>query len=624
MMDKAEQREQASGKSRAESGFSSALGERLSTGRGFEGLRAKLSNEQLAALENQRKLHLVTQAGVAITRERDIVNILEVTLHTARKLTNADAGSIYMLHEEFADDPVDPARIEHRELRFVALQNETMDTYLVGEEIELMPPVPLAIDGEPNLANVSAYCVNKGVLLSFDDVYAAEGFAFEGTQAYDEANDYRSQSMLVIPLEDHEDNVIGVLQLINRRDRHGEVIGFSRNDVELVQSVSYPAAASITAQRLIQEQATLFNAFVNVLAQGLGEKSPHTYNHIRRVTALGESISETLSQWQDGMYAGVQFSAEEIEEIRLAGWLHDIGKMTTPEHIVSKQVKLQFVMDRFELVVERFNSRLKDTRIAMLEAQLDATRRGADAGELDAIAATYAAEVEKLEAKLNTLFAANRGGESVSDEVSDLVEELSLMDVAREFSTAVSINHGYPLVTAVERAKQPGRVVDAWEKENLLVGRGTLNQREREAINLHADRSWRWLMSLPFPRKQKRLPLYAGAHHEHLNGSGHPNGLAAEQMPLQSRILAIADIYEALVAPDRPYKGPMKLSEALAILGTMVREGKLDGEIMRVFLYSGCYLRYAEEFLDAEQIDAVDIDVWMADYYVAPVPPVVD
>ena len=326
---------------------------------GIDHFRTLLSEEQLSTLESRRKLDLVTRAGVSFTRERDISNILEITLNTARNLTNADGGTIYMLDEVFADNPIDPGEIASRTLKFVALQNETMNTNLKGEDITMMPPVPLEVDGELNLANVSAYCANTREMLNFADVYDAEGFDFSGTRSYDEANGYRSQSMLVIPLEDHENSIIGVLQLINRRLDGEQIIPFSDEDIELVQSVSFPAAASITTQRLIDEQVTLFNAFVTVLAEGLGEKSPHTYNHIRRVAALGELMSESLTNWDQGLYADYCFDEDQMAEMRLAGWLHDIGKMTTPEHIVSKQVKLQFVMDRFEMIVERFNSKMK-------------------------------------------------------------------------------------------------------------------------------------------------------------------------------------------------------------------------------------------------------------------------
>lgn len=334
---------------------------------GIDHFRQLLSEEQLSTLESRRKLDLVTRAGVSFTRERNIANILEITLNTARNLTGADGGTIYMLDEVFSGNPIDPGEIASRELRFVALQNETMNTNLKGDDIGMMPPVPLLIDSKPNMGNVSAYCAHTREMLNFADVYDAEGFDFAGTRRYDEANGYRSRSMLVIPLEDHENNVIGVLQLINRRGDNKIIQPFSDEDIELVQSVSFPAAASITTQRLLKEQVDLFNAFVTVLAEGLGEKSPHTYHHIRRVAALGEAISSSLSGWSEGMYADIHFDADEMAEIKLAGWLHDIGKITTPEHIVSKQVKLQFVMDRFEMIIERVNSKLKDYRIAMLE-----------------------------------------------------------------------------------------------------------------------------------------------------------------------------------------------------------------------------------------------------------------
>jgi HD-GYP domain-containing protein (c-di-GMP phosphodiesterase class II) len=588
---------------------------------GIDHFRELLSNDQLSTLESRRKLDLVTRAGVAFTREHDIANILEITLNTARNLTNADGGTIYMLDEVFSGNPIDPGEISSCSLKFVALQNETMKTNLKGDDIDLMPPVPMKIDGQPNLANVSAYCANTGKLLNFADVYNADGFDFSGTREYDEASGYRSQSMLVIPLEDHENKIIGVLQLINRRTENQAITAFSHEDIELVQSVSFPAASAITTQRLLREQVTLFDAFVTVLAEGLGEKSPHTYNHIRRVAALGEALSASMNNWKEGIYANVAFNDDEMAEMHLAGWLHDIGKITTPEHIVGKQVKLQFVMDRFEMIVERFNSKIKDYRIAMLERQIEALKAGANSEALLIFETECHQRTEALAARLEQLFSFNRGSEGISEQQVNAIEELAALEVSREYQSEVIMDHGQPLVKRIIRSADKGALIDGWEKSNLLVQRGTLNADERESINSHAERSWRWLMALPFPRKQKRLALYAGAHHEHLNGSGYPNGIDATQMPMQSRILAIADIYEALVANDRPYKEPMKLSQAMSILGDMVKRGKLDGELMKIFLLSGGYLNYAEEHLDPSQIDEVDIDAWLELYYVEPVPP---
>jgi HD-GYP domain-containing protein (c-di-GMP phosphodiesterase class II) len=588
---------------------------------GIDHFRKLLSEEKLSILESHRKLDLVTRAGVSFTRERNVANIFDITLNTARNLTNADGGTIYMLDEVFSGNPIDPGEIASRSLRFVALQNDTMDTHLKGDDIDLMPPVPLEIDGAPNLDNVSAYCANTREMLNFADVYDAEGFEFAGTRRYDQTNGYRSKSMLVIPLEDHENNVIGVLQLINRRRDDKNITAFSAEDIELVQSVSFPAAASITTQRLLEEQVTLFNAFVTVLAEGLGEKSPHTYNHIRRVAALGEAISASMNSCKEGLYADTSFDEDEMAEMHLAGWLHDIGKITTPEHIVGKQVKLQFVMDRFELIVERFNSKMKDYRIAMLEQQLAAVQAGADGEQLARLTDQCRERTEALAGKLEALFPYNRGSEGISVQQIAAIEALAAIEVEREYRTEVVIEHGQPLVKRLVRSADQGTLVDSWEKSNLLIQRGTLNDDEREAVNNHAERSWRWLLALPFPRKQKRLALYAGAHHEHLNGSGYPNGISAVDMPMQSRILAIADIYEALVANDRPYKEPMKLSLAMSILGSMVKRGNLDGELMKIFLQSGDYLTYAEEHLDPSQIDEVDIEAWLADYYIEPVPP---
>jgi len=589
---------------------------------GIEHFRELLSHEQLSTLENQRKLDLVFRAGVTFTRERDINNILNTTLNTARKLTNSDGGTIYIVNEVYADNPIDPGEIEDRHLLFKSMQNETMGTNLSGEDVMSMPPVPLDIDNQPNLNNVSAYCANTGKLLNFEDVYDAEGFDFSGTREYDKNSGYRSKSMLVIPLEDHENRIIGVLQLINRRGKDNQVFQFTKEDIELVQGVSFPASAAITTHRLIQEQQDLFNAFVTVLAQGLGEKSPHTFNHIRRVAALSEALSQSVSECGNGLYSNIEFNEDDMEEIRLAGWMHDIGKITTPEHIVGKQVKLQVVMDRFELIAERFNSKIKDYRIAMLEQQLAAYQRGEGEQVIKDFQDQCQLQTETLFKQFEELYQANTGGEFMAGEKVDNVKLLSELTVKQYVNINLVEDHGYNIVKGISLNRQPipDQLLNEEERDLFLIQRGTLSDAERKIINDHADNSWRWLMALPFPRKQKRLPLYAGAHHEHLNGKGYPNQIPGEQMPIQARIIAIADVYEALLANDRPYKKPMKLSLALSILGDMVKNGALDGEVMKIFLQSGGYMRYAEEYLDSDQIDDVDINAWIADYYVEPTP----
>jgi response regulator RpfG family c-di-GMP phosphodiesterase len=302
--------------------------------------------------------------------------------------------------------------------------------------------------------------------------------------------------------------------------------------------------------------------------------------------------------------------------------MHDIGKITTPEHIVGKQVKLQVVMDRFELIAERFNSKIKDYRIAMLEQQLAAYQRGEDEQVIKDFQNQCQLQTDTLFKQFEELYQANTGGEFMAGEKVDNVKLLSELTVKQYVNINLVEDHGYNIVKGVSLNRQPipDQLLNEEERDLFLIQRGTLSDAERKIINDHADNSWRWLMALPFPRKQKRLPLYAGAHHEHLNGKGYPNQIPGEQMPIQARIIAIADVYEALLANDRPYKKPMKLSLALSILGGMVKNGALDGEVMKIFLQSGGYMRYAEEYLDSDQIDDVDINAWITDYYVEPTP----
>ncbi|MBL4729673.1 MAG: hypothetical protein JKY40_10290 [Gammaproteobacteria bacterium] len=264
---------------------------------------------------------------------------------------------------------------------------------------------------------------------------------------------------------------------------------------------------------------------------------------------------------------------------------------------------------------------MKDYKIEMLQKQLIASQAGANEAEMADLCNECDEKTALLEKQLEALFKVNRGSEDMPDEQVELVEELASQSVDALYKTEVIIDHGFPLLKSFAAEAHKAPLIDDWEKGNLLIKRGTLSDDERDQIKLHADRSWRWLMELPFPRKQKRLPLYAGAHHEHLNGSGYPNGIEGKDMPMQARILAIADIFEALVANDRPYKEPMPLSQAMDILGDMVKRGNLDGELMKIFLQSGDYMTYAQEHLNSEQIDEVDVDAWLEAYYAVPEPP---
>jgi len=564
--------------------------------------------------EHGRQLDILSIAGAELSKEQEQSTALALILYTARNLTNADAGTVYSVKDEFYDDPFNPGELKSRFLVFEEMHTESKNNYNTRPDV---PPVSMEIEGQPNINNVSAYCANTGKIVNIPDAYHEKGFDFSGTKKYDEMNSYRSQSMLVLPLRDHENQINGVLQLINRQTADGEVVPFTKNDQTIVQAMSYQAAISLTTQKLLHEQIRLFDSFVRVLAEGLGEKSAYTYGHINRVSELSMLLAEEISHWDEGMYRQIQFNKHQMEEMRLAGWMHDIGKLTTPEHVVSKPIKLHLLYDRFEMIIQRFNSKIKDLEIDVLRQRVKGLEEGASPEFFSNLEEEKKEKIEQLVKDLQQLNRSNVGGEFLKDEDRDTILKNSQIKTRTHLKVETSLIANEQRITHVELGADGVEeyLIDESERDFLLISRGTLSEPERMIINDHAERSWRWLMRLPFPKKKMKLPLYAGAHHETLNGNGYPNKLTARQLPIQSRIIAVADIFEALTANDRPYKKPMHLGKALDILGDMVKKGDLDAEIVRIFLKSNLYQKYADKFMDSNQMFDIDTDKWIADYY---------
>jgi HD-GYP domain-containing protein (c-di-GMP phosphodiesterase class II) len=443
--------------------------------------------------------------------------------------------------------------------------------------------VPLVSNGQANLSNVSAYAANTGQLVNIPDVYEAEGFDFTGPRLYDRSTGYRSRSMLVLPMAGRDGTVIGVLQLLNARDASGEnVIPFSSAYEGLTSSLASQAAVAMTNAQLIEELRDLFDAFIRAIASAIDEKSPYTAGHVRRVAELTMMLAEAVNGSDPKVWEGARFSDAEMEALRIAAWMHDVGKITTPEHIVDKATKLSTIHDRVAAVRLRYEVLKRDATIAALERKV--ALKGGGTGEgAGAIDSELEASLAGLDEEFGFIERCNRGAEFMSDG-----------DVARLKEIASR--------TYTESGREQPRLTPD-ELHNLSVRRGTLTDEERAVINNHAAVTLRILSQLPFSGELRRVPEYAGGHHERLDGTGYPAGLSAEALPLQSRLMAVADVFEALTAPDRPYRKPMRLSGALEILRESVRKGELDGRVVRLLTESGIARRYAEKELREDQVD---------------------
>ena len=527
--------------------------------------------------EQAEEITGLAEIGKAMSTERDPDKVLDLILRQGRKYTTADAGTLYMLTPD------------RQELAFHVMHNETLNGFAggaPGNPIDL-PNVPLyGENGEPNHANVSAHVALTAETVNIADVYQARGFNFDGPKKYDSMTGYRSQSMLVIPMKNHEDEILGVLQLINAKDRQtDEVIPFGHEVVDLGAALSGQAAVLLTQQQLIDDLRNLFESFIKAIAMAIGERSHYTGGHIERVADLTMLIADKVNDLNEGPFADIQFSPDQMDELRIAAWLHDTGKITTPEFVVDKANKLETIIDRIELIKTRWQAIKLDRALMAEKAKVKLMRRPFDQCQIQAIDETCKTDLAQLDEDLEFLETTNHGTEFLAD---DKLERLNSLAGER-----------YRVNGATYAYLQEDEVL------NLSIRKGTLTEQERATTNSHASMTKKILDSLPWPRKMQDVPAIAAAHHEKLDGTGYPLGLKEDQISLQSRIMAVADIFEALSASDRPYRQPMPLSQAIKILGSMVNDNHLDEDIVDLLTDSELITRYAEEYISSEQIDAV-------------------
>ena len=510
--------------------------------------------------------HLI-KIGVALSGEKNINRLLEIIVDEAREFTNADAGTLYIM----SDDEM--------ELHFAIVHNISLDLRMGGTGGKMTwPPVKLInADGTPNHANVSACVAISGEAVNIDDVYDAKGFNFEGTKKFDKNTGYRSKSMLVVPLRNYENDIIGVLQLLNALDpATGEVINFSPEYQEMILSLASQAAVTLSNSRLIHELENLLESFVKTIATAIDEKSPYTGGHIRRVAELTMSIADKINETQQAPFAAVKFSNDQLQELRMAAWLHDVGKITTPEHVVDKATKLQAVHDRIHDVKTRMELIKRD----YLPAMQSGINKDKQTEETTLIAD---AEIKVLDDEYQFLLEVNKGGEYLNDEMIARIKKIAKRKLNAGGETKLLLSDE--------------------EVYNLCIRHGTLTEEERNIINNHVLVTQRILSRLPFPKKLRHVADYAAAHHEKIDGTGYPLGLKGKQLSLQSRIIAIADVFEALTAKDRPYKKGKGLAEALKIMESMAKNKHIDADLYELFIKEKIYAEYAKKELAPQQID---------------------
>jgi len=519
-----------------------------------------------------RRFEYLNDIGASLSNERDLNRLLEKIVLAAKSITRADGGTLYLLSSD------------KRSLHFEIVRTDSLNIAFGGTSGNPVsgnfPDLPLyRDDGSPNDTMIAAYAAISGETVNIADAYVAKGFDFSGTRKFDERNHYRSQSFLAVPMRDHEGEIIGVLQLINAQmPEHDVVVPFSEADQRLAESLASQAAIALTNRQLVHQMEELFESFIQLINLAIDEKSPYTGEHCQRVPELTMMLAEAAHATTEGPLAGFRLTDKDRYELRIAALLHDCGKVTTPVHVVDKATKLQTIFDRIELIDTRFEIIRRDAEIRML-------RQIAEGAPKEAAEMAFREIEAKIAVDRNSLHKSNIGSERMSD-----------ADIERVQAIASRYRWRNPAGKEVD-------FLSADELANLTIRAGTLTQGEREIINHHIEATIKMLEQLPWPKHLKNVPEYAGGHHERMDGKGYPRGLKREQMSWQARMMAIADIFEALTAGDRPYKEAMTLSQALEILENFRQNGHIDPDLHDVFIDSQIFRKYSTAFLVPGQVD---------------------
>ena len=533
-----------------------------------------------------QRLDQLNRIGIALSQEKDINRLLETILVAAKDITNADGGTLYRMTEE-------------KSLRFEIMRNDTLGIKMGGTSGVEIPFYPIYLhdkEGKPIHTMVAAYAVHHDRSVNIVDAYTQEGFDFSGTKSFDKKTGYRSKSFLTVPMKNHENEIIGVLQLINAKDAAtGTVVAFTETDQHLAESLASQAAIALTNRLLINHLEELFESFIGLINAAIDDKSPYTGGHCQRVPVLTMLLAEAVNSNQVGPLKDFTMTDRDRYELKIAGLLHDCGKVTTPVHVVDKATKLQTIYDRISLIDTRFEVLKRDAEIALLKAEVDSLKSKQPNGDLKS---DLAKRLKEIEDDREFLRRTNFGGEGMKED-----------DIARV--KAISEKYRWQSVEGT-----PAAFLSEEELGNLTIRYGTLTPEERQIINHHIEVTIQMLEALPWPSHLKHVPEYAGGHHERMDGKGYPRGLRREQMSVQARCMGIADIFEALTAKDRPYKKGKTLTEALTILGKFKLNGHVDPDLFDVFMWEKVYERYARQFLDPDQID--EVDVTKIPGYVAP------
>ena len=479
---------------------------------------------------------------------------------------------------------------KHDTMEFKLLKNRSIGTDMGGisKHIPLHPRQLYDGKGNPNLQSVVTNVFHTGKAIVIKDVYKEKTFDFSGAKAFDKNTGYKSKSVLVMPIKDYQGDVQGVIQMINAQDfETGESIPFNKQIINDLENFITQVGSYMNQRKLLKDMENLFEALIQLIAKAIDKKSHYTGKHCERVPILAEMISSELCKQKEGNFKKFNLNKDEKNELRIAAWLHDTGKIATPPHVNDKATKLERIIDGIELIEHRIEILKKSAEIDFLKQKLNFIEEGDNKG-IGKAESLMEKQIGLYEEYMKLLHEVNIGGENI--------EKKKINKINRLHKEQLMVN-GKAL-----------NLLDDYEKNALSIKRGTLDDNERNTINEHVSITYELLNEIPFPNNLKNVPTIAANHHEKLDGSGYPLRKKAKDLSVQSRVLGFSDIFEALTAPDRPYKKANTLRESLDIMYEMCNKGKIDKEIFQVFVNRKLYTKYAKKHIHKSQIDNIDIN----------------
>ena len=489
----------------------------------------------------------LNKIGIALSSEHNLRRLLDMIVRELRSFTNSDGGTLYI---KMGD-----------ELSFEVAQNDTL-TRRSGEQP--FKPFRLPIDHK----SIAGYVASSGEILNISDLDKVGDeypFSLVSMRKFDSSMNYKSVSMLAVPMQNHKDEIIGVVQLINSLDLKGNPVPFNKDLEEIVISLASQAAVAICNSLLIQDIKNLFESIVTYSAQAIDARSPHTAGHSERVSKLVLLQAECINRQKEGPLADINFSEEELNELRIASLLHDIGKIGVKERVLDKANKLsdekvEAIINRFAFIKRDIENRTNLRKLASSDLSKE---------EIKAIDDETRKSIEEINSDLELVLKLNLP-KYFSDEEGEHLNKIA----EKKYINADGDESPFP---------------DSEELENLMVRKGNLTGKERGEIESHVHHTLNILDKIPFTEELEMVPTIASAHHEMLNGTGYPNKLEGDEINMQSRIVAVADIYDALTAKDRPYKPPLPLNITIKILSEEADNGRLDKDLVDLFISEEIY-----------------------------------